>query len=172
MGRTATHPDSLPSGLPGWAEISVLDTALAPIATYKLELSAAGGSYTINGEEIFSKPNDYAFGNSVYRFAYSDNSLGTGSAYKQNLAFIKTGGGTFLTTISTPNSPGAGMDGYLVTPSLAGNWQEPAWFQMRVKTNADGSAGGSYTPSDEGQGGIALRTHLASGGGGVIFGWE
>jgi len=173
MGATGSDPSTLPAGyLEGWAEINVLDTALAPIASYKLELNGASASYTINGEEIFSKPNNAVPYGGRYRYQYSDGSMGEHSAYNQNLAFIMTGGGTFLTTISTPESPSAGMDGYIVTPSLAGDWHSPAWVQLRVKTNADGGAGGSYTPSDAGQGGIALRTHLASGGGGVIFGWE
>jgi len=173
MGMTLTNPSSLPGGyLPGWAEISVLDTAFVPIATFKLELNGASASYTINGEEIFSKPNNAVAYGGRWRYQYSNGSMGATSTYNQNIAFIMTGGGTFLTTVSTPNAPSAGMDGYMVTPSLAGDWHSPAWFQMRVKTNNDGGAGAPYSGGDEGQGGIALRTHLASGGGGLIYGWE
>jgi len=170
MGRTATHPDSLPNGLQGWAELSVLDTALAPIATFKLELGNSA-SYTMNGEELFSKPVDVVNTSTTWCgclnrwvYKYAAYSFNNSSAYKHNLAMIMTGGGTFLTTFSTPNSPGAAMDGYIVTPSLAGNWREPAWVQVRVKTNAN--------DVDSGMGGVVIRTHLASGGGGVIYGWE
>ena len=158
MGRTTALP------IVGWAEVSVLDDAKAVIATFKLDIDGTDAKYTANNMLVCSKPADSeipGYWDNRYCYKYASGLLEGNTNYDHALTFIGSSG-KIMTSFSTPGNSSAGLGGTVTVDPGAGNWQRPAYLQLRVKNNKDGQ--------NTGCGGVML--YQSSGNGGLIYGWE
>jgi len=159
IGRTVS--DIPPNA---WAEISVLDDAFAPIATFKLNCSGDTASYTFNNQLMCKKANKTAqkyYGPQYYYKYASKRNVSVTAPFLHTLLILQQAG-SLVGIFNTPNS-NEGLTGVVNADSLGGDVSKPSCIEFRVKTK---------TSDDDGMGAIILRTGKANPAGGINFGWE